>query len=226
LCERGRGSEQPDETRGRKVIVYRLDHVRKAIAFGSHPDDVEVGAGGLVAKLVAAGASVTIDVASIPNQLAVRRAEALAAATQLGASVILPDGDAETRVEDVPMHALVARFERDLKSVQPDLVIVHGAHDSHWDHTLVHRAVLSAVRRTRCDILAFATRLPAGSHAGPPTFVVDITPVIDKKLAAIAEHRSQFQPAFIERRREIARVLGHEHGVELAEVFEAIRIAC
>jgi LmbE family N-acetylglucosaminyl deacetylase len=156
----------------------------------------------------------------------VRRAEALAAAAHLGATVILPSGDAETRVEDMPMHALVARFERDLQSVQPDLVIVHGSHDAHWDHALVHRAVLAAVRRTRCDILAYSTRLPAGAQTAPPTCVVDITSVIDRKLAAIAEHRSQFQPGFVERRRDIARALGHEHGVELAEVLEVVRISC
>jgi LmbE family N-acetylglucosaminyl deacetylase len=205
--------------------VYRLDRVRTAMAFGAHPDDVEVGAGGLVARLVAAGASVTIDVASIPNRYALRKAEALAAAAQLGASVILPDADSETRVEDNPVHALVARFERELDEVAPDLVIVHGAHDAHWDHTLVHRAALAALRRHRCDIVAYATRLPAGAPPPAATCIVDITTVIDTKLAAIAEHRSQFKPAFLERRRDVARTLGQEHGASYAEVFEVLRIA-
>ncbi|HTL36002.1 MAG TPA: PIG-L family deacetylase, partial [Kofleriaceae bacterium] len=162
----------------------KLDHVRKAIAFGAHPDDVEVGAGGLVAKLTASGAHVTIVVSSIPNQYAVRRAEAMAAASVLGAALVLPPGDETgSRVEDVPTSALVARFERELAAVEPDLVIVHGGHDSHHDHLAVHRAVLAAVRRTRCDILAYATRLPAGVSPPPPTCVVDISSVIDKKLA-------------------------------------------
>lgn len=201
----------------------RLDHVRRAVAFGAHPDDVEVGAGGLVAKLVDAGAAVTIVVASIPNQAAARRAEATAAARELGAALVLPPGDHESRIEDAPMHALVGRFESEL-TTDPDLVIVHGAADSHWDHTLVHRAVLAALRRSRCDILAFATRLPAGSPPPAPTCVVDITTTIDRKLAAIAEHRSQFAPGFAEARREVARTLGRTHGVELAEVFEVLRI--
>ena len=202
----------------------RLDHVRRALAFGAHPDDVEVGAGGLVAKLVDAGAAVSIVVASIPNQAAARRAEATAAARHLGATLVLPPGDGESRVEDVPMHALVGRFEREVAAADPELVIVHGAADSHWDHTLVHRAVLAALRRSRCDILAFATRLPAGASPPPPTCVVDITTTIDRKLAAIAEHRSQFPPGFAETRREAARTLGRTHGVELAEMFEVLRI--
>lgn len=203
----------------------RLDHVRRALAFGAHPDDVEVGAGGLVAKLVDAGAAVTMVVASVPNQAAVRRAEATAAARHLGAKLVLPAGDGESRVEDVAMHALVGRFERDVAAADPELVIVHGAADSHWDHSLVHRAVLAALRRSRCDILAFATRLPAGASPPPPTCVVDITTTIDRKLAAIAEHRSQFPAGFAETRREAARTLGRTHGVELAEVFEVLRIA-
>ena len=203
----------------------KLDHVRKAIAFGAHPDDVEVGAGGLVAKLTTSGAHVTIVVSSIPNQYAVRRAEAMAAASVLGAALVLPPGDETgSRVEDVPTSALVARFERELAAVEPDLVIVHGGHDSHHDHLAVHRAVLAAVRRTRCDILAYATRLPAGVSPPPPTCVVDISSVIDKKLAAIGEHKSQFQPDFPEKRRDIHRALGVTHSLPYAEVYEVLRI--
>lgn len=212
-------------SRGRYDRVVNLRDVRTAVAFGAHPDDIEAGAGGLVAKLAAAGARVTIVVASIPNRHAVRKAEAIAGARQLGAELILPPGDAESRVDDVPMHALVARFERELDVLRPDLVIVHGAHDAHWDHTMVHRAVLAALRRSRCDILAYATRLPAGAAPPPPTCVVDISTSIDRKLAAIAEHASQFPPEFVEARRELARTLGRTHGVPLAEVYEVLRVA-
>jgi len=203
----------------------KLDHVRRVIAFGAHPDDVEVGAGGLVAKLVAAGAQVTIVVSSIPNQYAMRRAEAIAAAAKLGAALVLPPGD-ETgaRVEETPMHALVARFEREIATVDPELVLVHGAHDSHHDHIAVHRAVLAALRRTRCDILAYATRLPAGVSPPPPTCIVDISSTIDTKLAAIAEHKSQFPPDFPEKRRDIHRALGITHGLPFAEVYEVLRM--
>lgn len=201
----------------------KLDHVRTAVAFGAHPDDVEVGAGGLVGRLAAAGARVTIVVASIPNRYAIRKAEAIAGARRLGAALVLPPEERETRVEDGPMHALVARFERELAGA--DLVITHGAHDAHWDHTLVHRAVLAALRRARCDILAYATRLPAGAAPPPATCVVDIASSIDRKVAAIAEHASQFLPDFAEARRELARTLGHAHGVAYAETYEVLRIA-
>lgn len=202
----------------------RLDHVRKVLAIGAHPDDVEVGAGGLVAKLAAAGAAVTLHVASIPNRYEVRKAEATRAAEHLGVRLVLPPENHETRVEDLPMHALVARFDYELAAVNPDLVIVHGSHDVHHDHQRVHRAVLAALRNSRCDLLAFATRLPTGAAPPPPTCIVDITSSIDQKLAAIAEHTSQFPPTFAEARRDVARTLGHSHGVAYAEVFEVLRV--
>ena len=202
----------------------QLDHVRKALAFGSHPDDVEVGAGGLVAKLAAGGAKVTVQVASIPNQYVIRKAEAIRAAQHLGVELVLPPEERETRVEELTMHALVARFERELERVEPDLVILHGAHDVHHDHAVVHRAVLAALRRSRCDIFAYATRLPVGAPSPAPTCVVDIASSIERKVAAIAEHGSQFPPEFAEARRGVARALGHTHGVSYAEVFEVLRI--
>jgi LmbE family N-acetylglucosaminyl deacetylase len=89
---------------------------------------------------------------------------------------------------------------------------------------MVHRAVLAALRGSPCDVLAYATRLPTGVAPPPPTCVVDITSSIDHKLAAISEHASQFQPTFAETRRDVARALGHTHGVQYAEVFEVLRI--
>src|SRR4051812_24450001 len=97
----------------------RLDHVRTAIAFGAHPDDVEVGAGGLVAKLVESGAAVTLLVGSIPNRFATRHAEATAAAQTLGVKLVLPPGTVETRLDDIPMHALVARLEGEVAQLSP-----------------------------------------------------------------------------------------------------------
>ena len=209
----------------RYTSAMKLDHVRSAIAFGAHPDDVEVGAGGLIAKLVAGGAQVTIVLGSIPNRYAVRRAEAVAGAQHLGARLVLPAHEQENRLEDAAMHALVARFEHEIAVASPDLAIVQGSSDVHWDHLLMHRAAMSALRRSRCDVLAYATLLPAGSPPPPPTCVVDISSVIETKLAAIAAHASQFPAGFAEQRRLLARAHGANHGVAYAELFEVVRIA-
>ena len=202
--------------------VPKLDQYRRVVAFGAHPDDLEVGAGGLIARLAASGATVTMVVASVPNRGTIRRAEATEGARRLGARLVLPEGEGESRVEGIPMHALVARFENMI--TEADLVIVHGAGDVHEDHAITHRAVLAALRRTPCDVLAYATRLPVGAAAPPPTCVVEISVSIDAKVAAIAAHASQFPPGFAETRRDVARVIGATHGLPYAEAYEVLRI--
>ena len=127
----------------------------RVLAFGAHPDDLEVGAGGLLARLSAQGAEVTMAIVSIPNRPAERRAEAEAAADMIDAELFVLNEDKPCRVEDIPMHELVRRMDQLVGDVRPDLVITHSANDLHWDHGLVNRATVSALRRTRCDLLAF-----------------------------------------------------------------------
>jgi len=198
---------------------------RRVLALGAHPDDIEAGAGGLVARLVATGAPVTMVVSSIPNRYPDRLAEARAGAARLGAELVLLRDDAASRVEDVSMHALVARLEEVVERVRPDLVITHGASDTHWDHFLVHRASLSAIRRTRCDVVLYDAGPPLAPSRGlRGGLFVDIEDVLGTKLAALAEHRSQFTAAAIEGRREAARAVGAMCGLRYAEVYEPLRM--
>jgi LmbE family N-acetylglucosaminyl deacetylase len=73
-------------------------------------------------------------------------------------------------------------------------------------------------------VLAYATRLPIGAAPPPATCIVDIGAVIERKLAAIGEHASQFPPAFLETRRDVARAVGAAQGLAYAEAYEALRI--
>ena len=109
----------------------------RVLAFGAHPDDLEVGAGGLLARLSAQGAEVTMVIVSIPNRPAERRAEAEAAAAMLDADLFVLNEDKPCRVEDIPMHEIVRRMDQLVGDVRPDLVITHSANDLHWDHGLV-----------------------------------------------------------------------------------------
>lgn len=199
--------------------------VSRVLAFGAHPDDLEVGAGGLLARLVAEGADVTMVVASIPNRFDERLVEAREGAQTIGARFTLLDGERQSRLEDFDMHELVARCDRLIDEHRPDLVVTHGAHDLHHDHGLVHRASISAVRRSRCDVLAYAASPPLGANGRPVgQCYADITTTIDTKLAAIARHATQFSADAVEGRRDLARAIGRLHGVTYAEAFEALRI--
>ena len=195
------------------------------LAFGAHPDDLEVGAGGLLARLAAQGADVTMAVVSIPNRAAERRVEAEASAKILGARLVVLYEERMCRVEDIPMHELVRRMDQVVGDVRPDLVITHSSGDLHWDHGLVNRATVSSLRRTPCDLLAFLSspEMNAQTRSFGQCFA-DISGYIDTKIGAISCHRSQLPKLDVESSRDLARAMGRISGFAYAEAYEVLRV--
>jgi LmbE family N-acetylglucosaminyl deacetylase len=196
----------------------------RVIAFGAHPDDIEVGAGGTVARLARAGANVHMVVVCVPAQVEERLAEAIKGAAILGAQSRVLFAK-QSRVEDIPMHELVRAMDEVVKDTQPDLVLVHSASDLHWDHGLVNRAAISALRRTPSNLLAFTSsyELNAQSRAMGQCFV-DVSQTIGSKMAAISAHITQLPKLDLEGARDLARAMGRICGVTYAEVFEVLRM--
>lgn len=195
------------------------------LAFGAHPDDIEIGAGGLLARLSAEGADVTMAVVSIPNKFDIRLAEAKAGANAIDAELVVLFEDKEQRVEDVPMYELVRRMDHVIGDRRPDLVITHGANDLHWDHGLVHRATVSALRRTPCDLLAYLSSPEMNAHARCiGECFADISTSIEAKLAAINCHSSQLTRLDVESSRDLARAMGRISGYEYAEAYQVLRM--
>jgi LmbE family N-acetylglucosaminyl deacetylase len=197
----------------------------RVLAFGAHPDDLEVGAGGLLARLAQEGAEVTMAVVSIPNNTEQRRKEAHAGADILDAELFILFDDKPCRVEDLAMHELVRRMDQIVGDVRPDLVITHSAYDLHWDHGLVNRATVSALRRTPCDLLAFLSspEMNAQSRAIGQCFA-DISKTMETKIDAIKAHASQVAKLDLESSRDLARAMGRISGCQYAEAFEALRV--
>ena len=197
----------------------------RVLAFGAHPDDLEVGAGGLLARLSDEGADVTLAIVSIPNNTEQRKEEAQAAAEVIDANLFVIYEDKPCRVEDIAMHELVRRFDQIIGDVRPDLVITHSANDLHWDHGLVNRATVSALRRTPCDLLAYLSspEMNAQSRSLGNCFA-DISQYVEAKLAAIACHKSQLPKLDLESSRDLARAMGRISGYEYAECYEVLRV--
>jgi len=197
----------------------------RVLAFGAHPDDLEVGAGGLLARLASEGAEVTLAVVSIPGNAAVRKLEAQKGAEVLDAELFILYEEKQCRVEDIAMHELVRRFDMIVGDVRPDLVITHSANDLHWDHGLVNRATVSALRRTPCDLLAFLSSPEMNAQArGIGQCFADISTTMDTKIKAISAHASQCAKLDLESSRDLARAMGRISGYEYAECYEALRV--
>jgi LmbE family N-acetylglucosaminyl deacetylase len=123
------------------------------------------------------------------------------------------------------MHELVRRFDQLIGDVQPDLVITHSAHDLHWDHGLVHRATVSALRRTPCDLFAFLSSPEMNAqHRAIGQCFADISQTLETKIAAISAHSSQLAKLDLESSRDLARAMGRISGYQYAEAYEALRV--
>ena len=197
----------------------------RVLAFGAHPDDLEVGAGGLLARLANDGAEVTLAVISVPNRVEERTIEAQEGARVLGAKCFVVYPERACRVEDIPMHELVRRMDGLVGDIKPDLVVTHSQHDLHWDHGLVNRATVSALRRTPCDLLAFLSspEMNAQSRTFGQCFA-DISSSIDTKIDAISAHKSQLAKLDVESSRDLARAMGRISGFAFAETYEVLRV--
>jgi LmbE family N-acetylglucosaminyl deacetylase len=170
-----------------------LPSLRRVLVLAPHPDDETIGAGGTLARLAAAGATVEVVVltdgeATPGTGLEVaeagrrRRQEAARACVHLGLAPPKfgghPDGGLAQRQAELAgeLGALVP-------DLAPQAVFLPWFGDGHPDH----RAVSAALARTglpdRVDVWAYETWAPL-----PANRVVDITPVVDLKRRALAAH--------------------------------------
>ncbi|GHD48802.1 response regulator [Mycetocola manganoxydans] len=158
------------------------------LAIGAHPDDVEIGVGGLLAAHRAAGDSVailTLSRGSRGGEADGRQHESLAAAEMLGARLFL---------EDLPDTAIsnsdptVGIIERVVAEVTPTIVYTHSDHDRHQDHRAVHAAALVATRRVN-TVACFQS--PSATVDFRPTRFVSIDGFTETKLELLASFASQ-----------------------------------
>ena len=206
--------------RANREAARPREHV---LAVGAHPDDVEIGVGGILASHRAAGDSVTILTLSRgakggePDD---RQHESLQSADMLGARLFLEDL-ADTEISN--NGQTVAMIERVVSEVNPTIVYTHSAHDRHQDHRAVHEATLVATRTVR-TIACFQS--PSSTVDFRPSRFVSIDGFTETKLALLdcfrsqAEIRGYLDPEFV---LATARYWGRYGGGTSVEPLEIIR---
>ena len=222
------------------------------LAFGAHPDDVELGCSGTILKEIALGKTVGIvDLTrgelGTRGSAAIRDDEANAAAKILGVHVRenleMRDGffinDEKHQLEVIKM----------LRKYQPEIVLCNAVDDRHIDHGKGSKLVsdacfLSGLTKINTEIDGVSQkpwRPKLVYHYiqwknSIPDFVVDITGFTEKKIASILAYSSQFydpnskEPEspissknFLESLNYRSRDLGRLVGVEHAEGFTVER---
>ena len=176
------------------------------LGFGPHPDDLEIGLGGTLAKHAALGHAVGLcdltrgEMASngTPDE---RVKEAAEAAHVLGAAWRENLGLPDRAIGSTPDH--VRRVVETIRAARPRVIAVPYWQDRHPDHlaafTLLRDGVFNAKLRKyqaagdpwQPEWVCFYFI----NDAAPPSFVVDVSEHYDTKRKAMAAHATQFRPA-------------------------------
>lgn len=222
------------------------------LAFGAHPDDVELGCSGTIAKEVSLGKKVgIIDLTrgelGTRGSKEIRDQEAMAAATILGVQIRenlnFRDGffinDAQHQLEII----------KKIRKYQPEIVLCNAVDDRHIDHGKGSKLVsdacfLSGLTKIETELDGIkqeAWRPKLVYHYIQwknlePDFVVDVTGFMDLKMQSVLAYGSQFfdpnsdEPEtpitsknFLDSIKYRAQDLGRLVNVEFAEGFTVER---
>lgn len=188
-----------------KPNANNAGHSLDLLAIVAHPDDAELICGGTLRKAADQGyrtgiLDLTGGEAGTWGDTELRRREAETAAKILGLAVRRNAGLPDGALQNTPQaRAVVARHIRELR---PRVVILHWPEGRHPDHRIASQLAYDA-----CFIAGLRKAAVAGEpfrphkvlyaqayreDAGKPTFVVDITDQMDRKLEAIFAYESQF----------------------------------
>jgi LmbE family N-acetylglucosaminyl deacetylase len=193
------------------------DIPESAMVIFAHPDDAELGSGGVIAKWAAAGCEVTYvlctngsagtaDRSLTPAALVERRAaEQRAAADAMGVKHVVMLGHPDGGLED--SREFRGDIVRAFRQYRPHTVFVHDPHRvrgfQHRDHRMAGIVTTDAVYPYARDHLHFPEHITEEGlephkvrelwywGADEPDVIVDVTHAIDRQIAAVIRHESQ-----------------------------------
>lgn len=152
------------------------------LAIGAHPDDIELGSGGLLLKTARAGHNVFMycltrgEASGDPEQ---RTDEVRRSARFIGATKLWIDNFKDTHL--LANSELITHIEAIINKVNPDIVLTHSRRDTHHDHRAIGEATIEA-SRFNSNILAY--EIPLTKDFEPQVYF-DITDVVDEKVELI-----------------------------------------
>lgn len=175
------------------------------LVFGPHPDDLEIGLGGTIARHVQHGYRVglcdlTAGEMGSNGTVEERLAEAEAARAVLGAAWRInlrwPDRAIGSSTDQIDAAVRLVRETR------PRAVAIPYGGDRHPDHVAAHRVLTEAIFNAglrRYGAAGEAWKPPSVcsyfiNDSVLPSFVVDVSEYYPKKREALACHRTQFAP--------------------------------
>lgn len=196
---------------------------RVVLAIGAHPDDVEYGCAGTLAKYQAVGDNIhilTLSSGSVGGNPLIRKKEAENAAAVQKAKLVMGDFE-DTQISN---SAQTIQFiEKIVQQINPTHIYTHSANDSHQDHRAVYHSTITACRHV-ANVFCYLS--PSSTVDFKPNTFINIDHYIGTKLQVIGEFKSQIElrpylhPEII---TATARYWGRYCNYHLAEPMEVIR---
>jgi LmbE family N-acetylglucosaminyl deacetylase len=209
------------------MIKFSLQHAKRILCLGAHSDDIEIGAGGTLAKLIAARPDLSIRwvVFSAPGK---RTEEAQNSANAYLANV--PDKQVHIgtfRESFFPSEwpKIKEWFEEIRKSFDPDIVFTHFRDDRHQDHRVLSDMAWNTFRNHQ--ILEYEIPKYDGDLGIPNVFVELDEPQAKDKARLLMQHfGTQHNKHWFSEDLFLSmlRIRGIESGTRYAEAFHARKI--
>jgi len=165
------------------------------LAIGAHPDDIELGCGGLLLKAVRAGHDIFMcvltrgDASEDPVE---RSKELVASAKFIGAKKLWIDNFGDTHVS--VGNSLINHLEYYIHRTDPDIILTHSIGDYHHDHRAIAECTVEAARYSQ-NILAYEMSVTKDFR---PQVYYDISDAIQKKIELIQIFWSQQTKHFVQ----------------------------
>lgn len=205
-----------------RVRAARAQPTRSVLAIGAHPDDVEIGCGGILIAHRQVGDSVTILTLSRGRKgglAEVRARESAEAARAVGAELELADLE-DTRIGEGP--ETIGVINHVIARKNPVIVYTHSPHDVHQDHRNTFHATMVAARAIPN---LFCYQSPSSTTDFHPTRFVDVAEHLERKLDILGMYRTQAERRYLapDLLRATARYWGRFADCSAVEPLEVIR---
>jgi len=190
-----------------------LEQKLSVLAVGAHPDDIELGCGGSLAKLAQAGARVEAVVFSQGRRGnlsdADRAAETQTALAKIGVSKVTAYDFEDTQLWR-HVSEMIEVLDRHIAELAPDRVYTMFQLDRHQDHRAVYEASAISCRRVP-QLLGYET--PSSYPNFMPTVFEHIEDHLEAKVAALLCHSSQGDRLYMQ--QDKIRAAAHFRGAQI-----------
>ena len=164
------------------------------LAIGAHPDDIEIGCGGLLLKAARHGHNIfmyTLTRGGASGDINSRTRELMCSADFIGAKKLWIDNLEDTKL--YLHHDIINRIEFFINECKADVIYTHSISDTHHDHRAVAESTVEAGRYVP-NILAY--EIPVTKNFKPQVYY-DISDVLDDKIKLANLFLSQKDKVFI-----------------------------